>query len=148
MSTRSITPVQGQILHNAATQENGLIEFLKLTQKGHARTLVIKSMTVKGFIKEANADGQYQMTENGYKAIGIEPPKTEIPKKVSKQTLILEMLSRPEGATNTQMMIATNWLPHSVRGFVSAVVRKKLGLNVTSAKNKSGERVYRVAHVN
>jgi hypothetical protein len=41
------------------------------------------------------------------------------------------------------MMQATGWQPHSVRGFLTSVVRKKLGLTLTSDK-RNGERVYRV----
>ena len=145
MSAWSVSPVQIKILHNAATKQNGLIEFEKLTQKGHARNLIIKSMMKKKLIKETNANGEYQMTEHGYMAVGLEYPKEKVAKKTSKQTIIVDMLKRPEGATNSQMMAATNWLPHSVRGFLSGTVRKKLGLNVMSEKNDAGQRVYRVS---
>ena len=41
-------------------------------------------------------------------------------------------------------MLATAWQPHTVRGAISGMLRKKLGLNVVLAHNDSGERVYRV----
>ena len=41
-------------------------------------------------------------------------------------------------------MKATGWLPHSVRGFLSGTVRKKLGLTVTSTKGEDGERTYSI----
>ena len=41
-------------------------------------------------------------------------------------------------------MLATAWQPHTVRGAISGLLRKKLGLNVVLAHNDSGERVYRV----
>ena len=145
MSTWSITPVQSNILHNAAIKQKGLIEFEKLTQKGHARNLVIQSMMKKKLITKTDTNGQYQMTEHGYMGVGLEFPKPKVAKKTSKQAIIIEMLKRPEGATNAQMMAATNWLPHSIRGLLSGTVRKKLGLNVTSTKNTTGERVYRIA---
>lgn len=62
----------------------------------------------------------------------------------SKQAEVVRMLQRPEGATIRQICEATGWLSHTVRGAISGVVRKKLGLNVVLAHNDFGERVYRV----
>ena len=62
----------------------------------------------------------------------------------SKQEQVLALLRRPAGATLASVMDATGWQPHSVRGFFAAVVRKKLGLDLVSAKS-AGERVYRIA---
>ena len=59
----------------------------------------------------------------------------------TKQAIILSMLAK--GTTVAQIMAATDWQAHTVRGFLAAVVRKKLGLNLESEKT-DGERVYRV----
>jgi hypothetical protein len=53
------------------------------------------------------------------------------------------MLRAPSGATIDAMVHATGWQQHSVRGFLAAVVRKNLGLNLVSATGESG-RVYRI----
>jgi hypothetical protein len=62
----------------------------------------------------------------------------------SKTARILGLLKRPEGVTAKELRKATGWQPHSVRGFLSGTVGKKLGLTVTSAKGDDGERSYSV----
>jgi hypothetical protein len=61
----------------------------------------------------------------------------------SKQSRVIAMLQSPAGATIAAMMKATGWQPHSVRGFLAGVVRKRLGLKLTS-KTVAGTRVYQV----
>jgi hypothetical protein len=62
----------------------------------------------------------------------------------SKAAKILDLLKRPEGATLAAIMKATSWQPHSVRGFISGTLGKKMGLKVTSAKDEGGERSYSI----
>ena len=62
----------------------------------------------------------------------------------SKAAKILELLKRPGGATSKELMKATGWQPHSVRGFLSGTVGKKMGLAVTSTKGEDGDRSYSI----
>ena len=61
----------------------------------------------------------------------------------SKKACIIAMLRAPSGATIEVMARAAKWQPHSVRGFLAGVVRKKLGLTLVSADGDNA-RVYRI----
>ena len=54
------------------------------------------------------------------------------------------MLKRPEGATVPEIIAATNWLAHTIRGAMAGALKKKLGLQITSEKVEGRGRVYRV----
>ena len=62
----------------------------------------------------------------------------------SKTATILELLKRPGGASAKELLKATGWQPHSLRGFLSGTVGKKMGLTVISTKGEDGERSYSV----
>jgi hypothetical protein len=68
-------------------------------------------------------------------------PKT---RNNSKQATVIQMLQRPSGATINEICDATEWQSHTVRGFFAGALKKKLGLNITSLKDKGASRVYRV----
>jgi hypothetical protein len=99
------------------------------------------------------------ITEAGFAALGIEveaqepkAPKPE-PKLASterktregtKQALVIEMLRRPEGATLDELVVATEWQSHTVRGVMAGALKKKLGLTIESEKIETRGRVYKV----
>ena len=62
----------------------------------------------------------------------------------SKQQVCLELLRRPEGACVEELQAATGWQAHSVRGFLSGTVKKKLGLTLSSDRTGDGPRRYRI----
>ena len=109
-------------------------------------------------------------TEAGLDAIGIEPvvaKATSAPRKVqpdpapmpqsldapkpvairagTKQAQIIALLQRPEGASIGEIVEATGWQAHSARGMISGALKKKLGLEITSAKEQGRGTVHRIA---
>jgi len=62
----------------------------------------------------------------------------------SKAAKIIDLLKRPNGATLAEIMKATNWQAHSVRGFLSTT-SKKHGLKIESTRTGAGERTYKIA---
>jgi len=70
--------------------------------------------------------------------------KTSTPRAETKGAKILDMIGRAKGATLAEIMEATDWQAHSVRGFLSTA-SKKQGIKIESTKNESGDRTYRTA---
>jgi hypothetical protein len=62
----------------------------------------------------------------------------------SKQTKLIEMLKRREGATIEEIVKTFDWQPHTVRGAIAGALKKKLGLNVVSEKVEGRGRIYRI----
>jgi hypothetical protein len=63
----------------------------------------------------------------------------------TKQAALIAMLRRAEGATVAEIMTATGWQAHTVRGAIAGALKKKLGLAVSSEKIETRGRVYRIA---
>ncbi len=85
------------------------------------------------------------------------PTKAKVPKKArtaakkvgpardgSKAAKIIDLLKRPNGATLAEIIKATDWQAHSVRGFLSTA-GKKQKLKIDSFKDEAGERTYKIA---
>jgi hypothetical protein len=102
------------------------------------------------------------VTDAGLLAIGIEPvvaktvvairkhvaeapaPKAPVIREGTKQATLIAMLRAPDGATIDEIMAATGWLGHTVRGAMAGALKKKLGLEVSSEKDEVRGRVYRL----
>ena len=65
------------------------------------------------------------------------------PRAESKGAKILELIGRPKGASLAEIMKATDWQAHSVRGFLSTAGKKR-GIEIESSKNDAGQRVYQI----
>jgi hypothetical protein len=71
-------------------------------------------------------------------------PKARTVRAGTKQAMLIEMLRAETGATIEEIVAATGWLPHTVRGAIAGALKKKLGLDVTSEKAEGRGRVYRL----
>jgi hypothetical protein len=71
-------------------------------------------------------------------------PKLVVTREGSKKAEVIALLERKGGATLTEIMKKTKWQAHSVRGFISGALGKKMGLNVVSVRRDDGERVYAI----
>ena len=69
--------------------------------------------------------------------------KSAAPRAESKGAKILDMIARAKGATLAEIMKATDWQAHSVRGFISTAA-KKHKVNIESSKSDAGDRVYKI----
>jgi len=128
--------------------------------RGGARVKVLTALLQRGWI-ERTADG-HVLTDAGYAAIGrkrwVVPDAVQkldtvgdlqllegIPVRPgTKLAALVVALRCPPGATTLQLMLMTGWQPHTVRGAISGMLRKRLGLTVTQGRNADGERVYRI----
>jgi hypothetical protein len=72
-----------------------------------------------------------------------EPSPAAAPRS-SKQAAVIALLRRPEGATVGEIVAATGWQPHTVRGLFSGTLKKKLGLLLSSVQEGDRGRVYRI----
>jgi hypothetical protein len=62
----------------------------------------------------------------------------------TKQAQVIDLLRRPQGASIAELIKATGWQRHSVRGIIAGALKKKLGITVTAERTEDGERRYRI----
>lgn len=154
-----LSPAQSLLLRTATRRADGRV-IPPDTLRGGGRAKVLTALLQRGWIKPADDD--HVLTDAGYAAIGQQRPAPPddvqpvdnigdlqllegIPVRPGTKLAALVMaLRRPQGATSLQLILATGWQPHTVRGAISGMLRKKLGLNVVLAHNDTGERVYRI----
>lgn len=167
-----ITDTQREVLKLATYRPDGNIEPLPATLRGGARKKVIDGLLARALVVTEGdqyllSDAGYAAAGRKRKpqapvalAAKVRAPvaaakakkgqdRAEVTQPVphirenSKQATVVAMLRRPEGATIAQVMEATGWQAHTVRGTFAGALKKKLGLSLTSEKPEGGERVYR-----
>lgn len=101
---------------------------------GHARRVSASSR------KSPKKAGRAKKAHSG--ASSAKPAKqTAVARRGSKTAKVVQLLKRPGGATGPDLMKATGWQAHSVRGFISGVLSRRMGLKVNSERD-NGQRRY------
>ena len=171
MNQIQLSDTQAVILSAACARDDGLVFPVTAKIKGGAIGNCLKSLLKRGLIEELPASDPdtvwrhdeergsitLRATPLAYSALGItedeipdtgasgdNPAPQKVQRRGSKQALLIEMLEAPEGATIQQVVDATGWQPHTVRGAIAGALKKKLGLNVVSEKVEGRGRVYRI----
>ena len=122
-NTKSAAPKKGSAQSKTASRRK--VTSFAATAKKPARSVELKAARVAAAKTAVKAD----------------EPKVE---RVTKQERLLTLLSQAEGASIEEMMQATDWQQHSVRGFLAGTVKKKLGFSLTTSKAAGGVRRYRI----
>ena len=157
--TNAMTATQLSILTHAHQHTEGKIIWFPDNIQGGARKKVLEGLFNRTLITACKGD--WYISAEGYDALGV-PHKAPITvqaldaviaaeqtqprrRENSKQAQVIALLKRPEGATIAQIMEATGWQSHTVRGTFAGAFKKKLGLVITSSKAADAERIYKIS---
>ena len=110
------------------------------------KQLLVLWNALPGVAKRKKVGDRTQLIDQLWSAIEALPDPEPQPgvNRSSKQDGVIAMLRRAEGATVDEVVSATGWQRHTVRGVFSGTLKKKLRLTIASAKEERG-RVYRIA---
>ena len=111
----------------------------RFTSRQVAATRIWKAIQhLKG---ASDAPGRQVAAKRGSERKAADRPAPPAMRKNSKTAKVIGLLRQPTGASLKAIMLATGWQAHSVRGFISGQLGKKMGLRVRSFR-RDGERVY------
>ena len=168
MTLIQLTNTQTTILSAACARDDGLVFPVTASIKGGPVGNSLKSLLNRGLIEEIKASNlntvwrhdeagslTLRTTPLAYSALGIGDAEGAAPavqpdltpatrRKGTKQTQLIAMLTAADGASINEIIAVTGWRAHTARGVISGVLRKKLGLKVTSEKNDARGRVYKL----
>lgn len=162
-----LSDTQFFILTAASQNSTGLALPLPKSLKGGAAQKVVAALIKNGLLDEVerrNGDPVWRTTGDGHgvtlvitdaglAAIGVGPAKAKAHQEPAekkhrdgtKQAALIDMLRRKTGATIEEISAATGWQKHTVRGAMAGALKKKLGLQIASAKEDGRGRVYRIS---
>ena len=151
MTNITITNAQHRVLEDAANFPESEIEKFTQHLPAGAQKSMTEALLKKGCIEKR--DDKHYITAAGCSAVGRDAtpssdeqqdaaPSNE-PKRETKQSIIINLLSREEGASLAELIDATGWKPHSVRGHLSNL-RKKRGMPIEVFTNSDGKRGYQI----
>ena len=143
-----LTDSQRHLLQAAAKHPQKLLTDFPANLKGGALIKVLTALGNAELItphsKSPEGPTQFVITSSGLEAIG-ESSATPITRRDgTKQATMIVLLKRPEGASLAELVQATAWQQHTVRGAMAGALKKKLGLNIVSEKTDGQERKYRI----
>src|ERR1022692_4225067 len=95
--------------------------------------------------KQAKAAPKKQAKEKVASKKAAKVKEAKVPREFSKKSIVLDLLRRPKGATMAEIAKATDWQNHSIRGFISGNLTKKMAPPGRFGKNEAGERRSRTA---
>ncbi|MDN2584343.1 DUF3489 domain-containing protein [Aquibium sp. ELW1220] len=171
MTTMPLSDTQAIILAAACARDDRLVFPVTASIKGGAVGNVCKSLLRRALIEEVAATDYntvwrhddelgpvtLRATDHAFQVLGIAdgPDAEDIEPTTSaaaqgrratptKQDIMIGLLSRPEGASIAEIAERSGWLGHSIRGLMSGTLRKKLGLTISSAKDDTRGRVYKI----
>jgi hypothetical protein len=138
--TAGITANKGEHIMTSITEEIG---------ETTGTTTAQPKASKKARVAPRRAHVAPKKSKAGKKATPPKKPPTAAKKagaarEGSKSARIVDLLKRPGGATLAAIMKATDWQAHSVRGFISGTLGKKMGLTVVSTKSEDSERTYSI----
>jgi hypothetical protein len=113
---------------------------------GHGARINSRALSLKPGNHAGCNDKETIMAKKPTKtAKGTKRTTKAAPKPETKQNIVLAMLRRANGASVAEIIAATDWQPHSVRGFFAGALKKRLKIDVVSDKGEDGIRRYYVA---
>jgi hypothetical protein len=112
------------------------------TGDGHGTTLVVTSAGLLAIgVEPVVVKTMAAICTHAAQPLASKPPT---PRAGTKQAQIIALLQRSQGASIAEIVAATGWQAHSVRGMISGALKKKLGLPITSEKVDGRGTVHRL----
>lgn len=133
--TKQTNPVQSKI----ASMPEGVASVTPRRRKATVKMPGTAKQTDRAPKPTADSAGSARKREAGQATT-----KTGDGERMTKQERVLTLLNRTEGASIDEIMVATGWQQHSVRGFFAGTVKKKLGFNLVSNREGTQARRYRI----